>query len=57
MLWTDGTVIHVRFIILLFQSIFISRVSEEGPAGKSGILKGDKLISVSMSGDHNGGRG
>ncbi|XP_067665623.1 protein scribble homolog isoform X6 [Haliotis asinina] len=28
------------------ESIFISRVSEEGPAGKAGILKGDKLISV-----------
>ncbi|KAK3576946.1 hypothetical protein CHS0354_017620 [Potamilus streckersoni] len=28
------------------ESIFISRVSEDGPAGKAGIKVGDKLISV-----------
>ncbi|KAH9491965.1 hypothetical protein Btru_026900 [Bulinus truncatus] len=28
------------------ESIFISRVTEEGPAGKAGIVKGDKLLKV-----------
>ncbi|XP_033726750.1 protein scribble homolog [Pecten maximus] len=28
------------------ESIFISRVTEEGPAGKAGVRTGDKLISV-----------
>ncbi|XP_059150020.1 protein scribble homolog isoform X4 [Physella acuta] len=28
------------------ESIFISRVSEDGPAGKAGIIKGDKLLKV-----------
>ncbi|KAK3088695.1 hypothetical protein FSP39_022487 [Pinctada imbricata] len=28
------------------ESIFISRVTEDGPAGKAGVLVGDKLISV-----------
>ncbi|CAL1532219.1 unnamed protein product [Lymnaea stagnalis] len=28
------------------ESIFISRVTEDGPAGKAGILKGDKLLKV-----------
>ncbi|XP_055996687.1 protein scribble homolog isoform X41 [Ostrea edulis] len=28
------------------EGVFISRVSEDGPAGKAGVLVGDKLISV-----------
>lgn len=41
--------IYIPYLIFLFsfrQSIFISRVSEDGPAGKAGILKGDKLLQV-----------
>lgn len=34
--------------IIVFQSIFISRVSEDGPAALAGIQKGDKLLSVSI---------
>ena len=33
---------------LPFQSIFISRVTEEGPAGQAGIQVGDKLLAVSF---------
>jgi len=36
------------FSLCLFQSIFISRVTEDGPAGQAGIQKGDKLLSVSI---------
>lgn len=28
------------------QGVFISRVSEDGPAGKAGVVVGDKLLSV-----------
>ena len=28
------------------ESVFISRVTEDGPAGRAGILKGDKLLKV-----------
>ncbi|XP_055872183.1 protein scribble homolog isoform X6 [Biomphalaria glabrata] len=31
------------------ESIFISRVTEDGPAGKAGILKGDKLLKVNSN--------
>ncbi|KAK3780634.1 hypothetical protein RRG08_044858 [Elysia crispata] len=31
------------------ESIFISRVTEDGPAGKAGIMKGDKLLKVNDS--------
>ncbi|GFS11251.1 protein lap4 [Elysia marginata] len=31
------------------ESIFISRVTEDGPAGKAGIMKGDKLLKVNES--------
>ncbi|CAG5126325.1 unnamed protein product, partial [Candidula unifasciata] len=38
------------------EGIFISRVSEDGPAAKAGILKGDKLLKVNeeslVSADH-----
>ena len=30
----------------LFQGIFISRVTEHGPAAQAGIMVGDKVISV-----------
>ena len=33
--------------LIVFQSIFISRVTEEGPAGQAGITVGDKLLAVS----------
>ena len=33
---------------IIFQSIFISRVTEEGPAGQAGIQVGDKLLAVSI---------
>lgn len=29
-----------------FQGIFISRVSEEGPAARAGVRVGDKLLEV-----------
>lgn len=31
---------------MFLQGVFISRVSEDGPAGKAGVLVGDKLLSV-----------
>lgn len=34
--------------VCFFQGIFISRVTENGPAAKAGLLVGDKLISVSV---------
>lgn len=38
------------------ESIFISRVGEDGPAGKAGLKVGDKLLSVNQNnltnGDH-----
>lgn len=32
--------------LLFFQGIFISRVSEEGPAARAGVRVGDKLLEV-----------
>lgn len=32
--------------LLWLQGVFISRVSEDGPAGKAGVVVGDKLLSV-----------
>lgn len=34
-------------LALTFQGIFISRVSEEGPAARAGVRVGDKLLEVS----------
>lgn len=31
-----------------FQGIFISRVSEEGPAARAGVKVGDKLLEVNI---------
>lgn len=33
-------------VVVFLQGVFISRVSEDGPAGKAGVLVGDKLLSV-----------
>ena len=35
-------------VCFISQSIFISRVTEDGPAGKAGIMKGDKLLKVCL---------
>ena len=32
----------------MFQSVFISRVSEDGPAAEAGVRVGDKLVSVRL---------
>lgn len=34
-------------VLLVLQGIFISRVSEEGPAARAGVRVGDKLLEVS----------
>lgn len=34
-------------LLSLLQGIFISRVSEEGPAAQAGVRVGDKLLEVS----------
>lgn len=35
-------------LLLVSQGIFISRVSEEGPAARAGVRVGDKLLEVSQ---------
>lgn len=35
-------------LLYVFQGIFISRVSEEGPAARAGVRVGDKLLEVSQ---------
>lgn len=40
-----------RCTAFLFQGIFISRVSEEGPAARAGVKVGDKLLEVNIFGD------
>ena len=34
-------------MLCVFQGIFISRVTEEGPAGQAGLRVGDKVLAVS----------
>ena len=38
---------HYSQLTCAFQGIFISRVSEEGPAGLAGLRVGDKVLAVS----------
>ena len=45
-LWQQKRAISSK--LFLHQGIFISRVTENGPAAKAGLLVGDKLISVSV---------
>jgi len=38
-----------EFVCFLLQGIFISKISENGPAGQDGILKtGDKIMKVNF---------
>lgn len=40
---------HANAALLCLQGIFISRVSEEGPAARAGVKVGDKLLEVKTS--------
>ena len=38
--------IKINVYLVRLQGIFISRVSEEGPAARAGVKVGDKLLEV-----------
>lgn len=40
--------IVLMYSLCSFQGIFISRVSEEGPAARAGVKVGDKLLEVNI---------
>ena len=46
---SDDRIFHYKFfIMLIFQAIFISRISEGGAADRTGVLQvGDKVLEVS----------
>lgn len=52
--WLLGGVDSHRFLPLLPQGVFISRVSEEGPAAQAGVRVGDKLLEVGHGGSLQG---
>lgn len=52
--WLLGGAGSHRLLPLLPQGVFISRVSEEGPAAQAGVRVGDKLLEVGHGGSLQG---